>query len=102
MVVSCEEMGVVLRPSVVMHMPTFCTLLSLLVLLLGAVAQVNAPYSIRGQVFPVCTFFKILLFTPQLVLASFFISDSHLVDLLSVPCGPFVRFDNKVHGQIFL
>lgn len=66
-----------------MHMPAFCTYLSLLVLLLVASAQAIDPYSITGQMFPVYTCFTILRLAPKLVPTIFFMNASCPVTLLS-------------------
>ena len=81
---SSDVMGVVLSPPVIIRIPEFCTVLSLFVLLLEAVLQVAAPYSITGRTYPVYICFRILLFAPQSVPASFFITASRLMALLSV------------------
>ena len=77
-------MGVVFSPPVMSHMPTFCSLVSLLLLLFAAVAHAADPYSSTGRTFPVYTCLRMLLLAPHLVPASFFMRDSRLVALFPI------------------
>ena len=64
--------GVVFIPPVMILIPAFCTLVSLLVLVFAAVALADDPYSITGLMAPVYNCLRILLLATHFVPASFF------------------------------